>query len=259
MSSCSVDEDPVLECRDVLKRYYYYSHRTTSLREWFIRTIKRQPIHERGPEFILSDFNLRLERGEVVGVIGPNGSGKSTVLRLIAGIYAPTAGEIKRKGRVAAVMDLGAGFHPELTGAENVELSCTVLGLHPKEIDERYPEIVEFADIGDFIDTPVKYYSAGMQARLGFAVSMSSRPDLILIDEVLAVGDESFRGRCLERLASFRESGGTILMVSHDLSAVSTFCQRAVWLDHGKTRMVGEAKDTVDAYLRAVAENTAAD
>ncbi len=259
MSSSSDSGKLVLECCNVLKRYYYYSHRTTSLREWFIRTIKHQPIHERGPEFVLSDFNLRLEQGEVVGVIGPNGSGKSTLLRLIAGIYEPTAGEIRRKGRVAAVMDLGAGFHPELTGAENVELSCSVLGLHPKEIDKQFPEIVEFADIGDFIDTPVKYYSAGMQARLGFAVSMSSRPDLILIDEVLAVGDESFRSRSLERLESFRESGGSILMVSHDLHAVSTFCERAVWLDHGKTRMVGEAKDTVDAYLRAVAENTAAD
>ena len=259
MNSSRDGEELVLECRDVVKRYYYYSHRTTSLREWFIRTIKRQPIHERGPEFVLSNFNLRVGRGEVVGVIGPNGSGKSTLLRLIAGIYAPTEGEIRLNGRVAAVMDLGAGFHPELSGAENVELSCAVLGLQPKEIDALFPEIVAFADIGDFIDTPVKYYSAGMQARLGFAVSMSSRPDLILIDEVLAVGDESFRSRSLEALDSFRESGGTILMVSHDLSAVSSFCERAVWLDHGTTRMVGPATEIVDAYLRSVADNTSAD
>lgn len=252
MNSSRSTAQSIVECRGVLKRFYYYSHRTNTLREWFIRTIKRQPIHVGGHEFILSDFNLRVERGEMVALIGPNGSGKSTVLRLIAGIYAPTEGVIEVNGCVAAVMELGVGFHPELTGAENAALCGAIMGLSPKQIEVQYPEILKFADIGDFIHTPVKYYSSGMQARLAFAVSMSVRPDIILVDEVIAVGDESFRGRCLDRLVSFQEAGGTVLLVSHDLNLVRNLCHRAVWIEQGQIRMAGQATEVVEAYQEAV-------
>lgn len=239
-----------LDCRHVTKRFYYYSHRTTTVREWFIRKVMGKPTHVRGAEFFVDDFSLTVRAGEMVALIGPNGSGKSTVLRLIAGIYAPTKGEIVVNGRVAAVIELGAGFHPDLTGAENVELMAGLMGLTPRESRERYPEIVEFADIGDFLDTPVKYYSSGMQARLAFAVSMCVRPDVALIDEVLAVGDESFRAKCLERLRGFREAGGAILVVSHDLETVLELCQRAVWMEDGVIRRAGGARAVVEAYRK---------
>ncbi|MFH1279203.1 MAG: ABC transporter ATP-binding protein [Candidatus Eisenbacteria bacterium] len=256
MNSRNASAPSILECRGVLKRYHYYSHRTTTMREWFIRALKGRPTHVKGPEFVLGKVDLQVKRGEVVALVGPNGSGKSTLLRLIAGIYKPTEGSIEIRGRLAAVMELGVGFHPELTGAENAALSGAIMGLRPKELQSVLPEIFEFADIGGFIDTPVKYYSSGMQARLAFAVSMGVEPDIILLDEVLAVGDESFRHRCYERLESFRASGRTILMVSHDLEGVRRFCERAIWLDGGRIRASGPSGDVVDAYLRAVAGET---
>jgi ABC-type polysaccharide/polyol phosphate transport system ATPase subunit len=237
-----------IECRGVCKRFYYYSHRTTTLREWFIRAVMRRPLHVRSEEFILRDFNLRVESGEVVALIGRNGSGKSTALRLIAGIYAPTAGTIRVNGRLASVIELGVGFHPDLTGAENVELAAGVMGLGPRALRERYKEIVAFAEIGAFIEMPMKYYSSGMSARLAFAVSMCADPDVVLIDEVLAVGDEVFRAKCIDRLASFVERGGTILLVSHEMPTVAKLCQRAVWMENGRIRKAGPAAEVIAAY-----------
>ncbi|MFH1679556.1 MAG: ABC transporter ATP-binding protein [Candidatus Eisenbacteria bacterium] len=252
MSSSST-QTPRIECKDVLKRFYYYIHRTTTLREWFIRSVLRRPLHVLSHEFVLEGFNLRVESGEVVALIGRNGSGKSTVLRLIAGIYAPTAGTIRVNGRLASVIDLGVGFHPDLTGAENIELAAGMMGLGPRELRERYDEIVAFAEIGGSIDTPMKYYSSGMNARLAFAVSMSAIPDIVLIDEVLAVGDEAFRGKCFERLASFVDGGGTILLVSHELETVAKLCHRAVWMEDGLVRMTGPAAEVVAAYREGAA------
>src|SRR5918994_2121478 len=202
-----------VELRGVSKRFYYYDHRTSSLREWFIRRVLHRPLNVRRGEFTLRRFDLRIARGESVALIGSNGSGKSTALRLIAGIYQPSEGVIETRGALAAVIELGAGFHPELTGAENAELYASVLGLTRPEIAERFPEILAFADIGDFIHEPVKYYSSGMQARLAFAVAVCVRPDILLLDEVLAVGDQEFRERCLERLRAFRAGGGTMIVV----------------------------------------------
>lgn len=243
-------------CRDVVKRFYHYEHRTTSLREFFIRSILGRPIHVRRATFTLKDFDLRVGRGEGVALIGDNGSGKSTALRLIAGIYAPTAGIIETHGRVAAVIELGVGFNPELTGAENVALYAAVLGLTRREIAQRTPDIVEFADIGDFIHEPVKYYSSGMQARLAFSVALCVRPDVLLLDEVLAVGDQGFRERCLDRLHVFRKGGGTLVVVSHELETVGRLCERAVWLEHGRVRLSGPADAVTGAY-RASAQPAA--
>jgi len=240
--------EPAVLCRGVVKRFYLYSHRTTSLREWFIRSALRRPIHVRHAEFSLRDFNLRVERGETVALIGPNGCGKSTVLRLIAGIYMPTEGTVVTTGRIAAVIELGAGFNMELTGAENMELYGSIMGLDRGRLARHYDEIVSFAGIGKFIETPVKYYSSGMIARLAFSVAVNVWPDILLLDEVLAVGDQAFQEKCLERLQAIQAGGGTIVMVSHDLNTVSDFCSRAVWLENGSTRMEGDARAVVKAY-----------
>lgn len=237
-----------MTCRGVTKRFYHYDHRTTSLRERFIRTVLRRPIHVRHARFSLEDFNLEVAAGESIALVGANGSGKSTALRLIAGIYPPSEGIVETRGRIAAIIELGVGFNPELTGAENVEIYAAVMGLSRREVASRFDEIVAFADLGDFIREPVKYYSSGMQARLAFAVVVCIEPDILLVDEVLAVGDEEFRQRCELRLARFRENGGTMIVVTHDLDSVSRLCSRAVWLDEGRIRAEGPAAGVVEAY-----------
>ena len=249
----SYNSTPVLiDCRNVEKRFYYYSHRTTTVREWFIRTVMRRPIHIRGPEFQMTGFNLQIRKGEVVALIGQNGSGKSTALRMIAGIYAPTSGTITTRGKVTAVIELGAGFHPELTGLENATLYGTLMGIHPKDLHDQLEEILEFADIGDFIYTPVKYYSFGMMARLAFAVAVSGTPDVILIDEVLAVGDAAFRERCIHRIIDFQKNGGTTVVVTHELATVEQMCDRAVWLENGIIRAIGHASVIVAQYRGSI-------
>ena len=240
-------------CRGVVKRFYHYEHRTTSLREAFIRGVLRRPIHVRRAEFTLADFSLTVARGESVALVGSNGSGKSTALRLIAGIYAPSEGVVETRGRVGAVIELGVGFNPELTGAENVVLYASVMGLTQREIAARYPGIVAFAEIGDYINEPVKYYSSGMSARLAFSVAVSIEPDILLLDEVLAVGDQRFRERCLDRLRAFRARGGTLIVVSHDHATVRELCTRGVWLERGRVRADGEINAVLDAYAQSAA------
>ncbi len=242
--------DPALaiRCAAVTKRFHFYEHRTTSLREAFIRVARRKPLDIRRARFTLHDVSFDIAPGEALGIIGPNGSGKSTLLRLLAGIYAPTEGRIEVRGRTAAVIELGAGFHPELTGAENVDLYGAVMGLSPRELAERFDEIVAFAGLAEFIDTPIKYYSSGMQARLAFAVTVCVRPDILLIDEALAVGDQWFRERCLAHLTQFHGAGGTLVIVSHDMDTLSRLCGRAVWLERGSVRMAGPMADVRRAY-----------
>ena len=242
-----------ISCADVTKRFYYYQHRTNSLRELFIRALTRKPVNIRRAEFTLQGFTLDIQRGESVALIGANGSGKSTALRLMAGIYKPTSGTLQVNGRLAAVIELGAGFHPDLTGAENVRLYGAVMGLSHADVDGRFDEIAAFADIGDFMNVPVKYYSSGMQARLAFAVTVCLEPEILLLDEVLAVGDQTFRERCMKRLEQFRQSGRTLVVVSHDLDSISRLCDRAVWLEHGKVRSAGPAAAVRKQYEEAMA------
>ena len=200
----------------------------------------------------LQDVSLRVEEGETVGVIGPNGSGKSTLLKLVAGITKPTSGTVNVKGRISALIELGAGFHPEISGRENIFINGIMLGLSKREVVQKFEEIVEFAELEEFIDAPVKTYSSGMYARLGFAVAIHVNPDVLLVDEILAVGDQGFTHKCLDKFAEFRRRGKTILLVTHSLSLVERFCDDAVWLDSGLIKAVGDPKRVVDAYLSHV-------
>jgi ABC-type polysaccharide/polyol phosphate transport system ATPase subunit len=200
----------------------------------------------------LQDVSLRVEPGESVGLIGHNGAGKTTALKLLAGITRPTRGAARTHGRVASLINLGAGFHPELTGRENVLLNGVILGLTRREVRARFDEIVAFAELEAYLDTPVKRYSSGMYARLGFAVAAHVDPDVLLVDEVLSVGDVGFQEKSIRKMLSFRERGRAILFVSHNLSAVEMMCPRSVWLDHGQVRLAGPTPTVVQAYLESV-------
>src|ERR1700751_3154163 len=201
----------------------------------------------------LTDVSFTVARGSTYGIIGRNGSGKSTALKLVAGITKPTTGIVKGDGRISALIELGAGFHPEISGRENVFINGIMLGLTKQEIQARFDEIVDFAELREFIDAPVKTYSSGMYMRLGFAVAIHVNPDVVLVDEVLAVGDEAFTHKCLDKFAEFRRRGKTILLVTHSLGLVERFCDEALWLDAGVARTHGDPKRVVDAYLMDVA------
>jgi ABC-type polysaccharide/polyol phosphate transport system ATPase subunit len=200
----------------------------------------------------LQDVSFSVTAGQTFGVVGRNGSGKSTALKLIAGITKPTSGTVSVRGRVSALIELGAGFHPEISGRENVFISGIMLGLTKREIQRRFDEIVEFAELQDFIDAPVKTYSSGMYMRLGFAVAIHVDPDVLLVDEVLAVGDEGFTHKCLDTFAEFKRRNKTILLVTHSLGLVERFCDEAVWLDAGRMRAEGDPKRVVGAYVTDV-------
>ncbi len=210
-------------------------------------------IAERHRDFhALTDVSFSVRRGEVFCIIGENGSGKSTALQLIAGIFAPTSGAVRVNGRVSALLELGSGFNPEFTGRENVHLNGAILGLSKKELDERYSTIAEFADIGDFINKPVRTYSSGMVVRLAFAVAIHVDPEILVVDEALAVGDAWFRQRCMRRINEMKDRGVTIVFVSHSVSDVHAIGDRAVWLEHGKVRARGDADAVVAEYLAAM-------
>jgi ABC-type polysaccharide/polyol phosphate transport system ATPase subunit len=200
----------------------------------------------------LTDVSFSVPKGSTYGVIGRNGSGKSTALKLVAGITKPTSGTVKVVGRISALIELGAGFHPEISGRENVFINGIMLGLTKREIEQRFDEIVDFAELRDFIDAPVKTYSSGMYMRLGFAVAIHVSPDVLLVDEVLAVGDEGFTHKCLDKFAEFRRRNRTILLVTHSLSLVERFCDEALWLDEGRAMGHGDPRRVVDGYLAAV-------
>lgn len=201
----------------------------------------------------LREVSFSVEAGETVGVVGANGSGKSTLLKLLCGIVRPTAGAVHVRGRLAALLELGAGFHPEISGRENIEINGLLLGLTKREIARRFDEIVAFAEIEEFLDAPVKTYSSGMAVRLGFSIAAYSDPEVLLIDEVLAVGDEAFSKRCLEKFAEFERAGKTLLFVSHDLALVTERCRRALWLDRGRLAADGPSGETVTLYRESVA------
>src|SRR5438093_2267270 len=203
----------------------------------------------------LKDVSFTVTAGRTFGIIGSNGAGKSTMLKLVAGITKPTSGSVKVQGRVSALIELGAGFHPEISGRENVFINGIMLGLSKREVARRFDEIVEFAELQDFIDAPVKTYSSGMYMRLGFAVAIHVNPDVLLVDEVLAVGDEGFTHKCLDKFAEFRRPGKTILLVTHSLNLVERFCDEALWLDSGVARALGDPKRVVGAYLTKVEES----
>ena len=200
----------------------------------------------------LDDVSLTVPKGRTLGVIGRNGSGKSTLLKLVAGISKPSSGSVRVDGRISALIELGAGFHPEISGRENVFINGIMLGLTKREVTRRFDEIVEFAEMKEFIDAPVKTYSSGMYVRLGFAVAIHVDPDVLLVDEVLAVGDEGFTHKCLDKFAEFKRRGKTILLVTHSLGLVERFCDEALWLDRGRIKGSGDPKRIVGAYITDV-------
>ena len=240
---------PAIRLDKVSKRFILHHERAFSLQELAINLLRgrlREPAEEL---WALRDVTLDVPEGEMLGIIGANGSGKSTLLKLIAQIIEPTSGSIAVSGRVAALLELGAGFHPDLTGRENVYLNGSLLGLSRREITERFTDIVSFAEMERFIDMPVKHYSSGMYVRLGFAIAVHVQPDILLIDETLAVGDLSFQRKCLDRIYELKRGGITILFVSHNLEVVRQLCSRAIWLDQGVTKAEGRTEKVVGRYL----------
>jgi ABC-type polysaccharide/polyol phosphate transport system ATPase subunit len=232
----------------VSRRFRVREEPTLTLRDLLVR--RRRPRRE---VQALRDVSVRIEPGEAVGLIGRNGSGKTTLLRLIAGIFAPTSGTVAAGGSVGSLLELGAGFHPDFTGRENVYLNGAIHGLKRDYIRDRMSEIVEFAELEDFIDLPVRTYSAGMYVRLGFAVATHLRPDILLLDEVFAVGDEAFQRKCFERIFDFKRAGGTIVFVSHDAAAVARLCERAVLLNEGRVEVDGPTPEALARYHRLLA------
>jgi len=207
----------------------------------------------------LDGVNLKADSGECLGVIGTNGAGKSTLLRVLAGISPPTTGEVKVEGRVSAILELDSGFHPEFTGRENIRIGAAILGIAGDEARAREDEIIEFSGLGDFIDLPVRTYSTGMYLRLGFSLATAVNPDVLMVDEALAVGDEWFRGKCIDRIMKIREDGATIVIVSHDLTMVRALCDKAVLLNRGKVTASGNTLSLINAYLEAIYEEAAAE
>ena len=240
--------DPAISIDHVSKRFALSSGGPSSIKE---ALISRRRKTER--EFwALNDVSFDIPKGSFFGIIGHNGSGKSTLLKLTAGIHRPTSGTITASGRISALLELGSGFHPDLTGRENVFLNGAILGLSQKRMEAAIDEIAEFSGIGEFIDAPVKVYSSGMHVRLGFAIAVHVEPEILLVDEVLAVGDEEFQRKCYDHIYALRRKGTTIVLVSHDSNAMHTLCDEVAWLDHGELQQVDEPNVVVDAYLAHV-------
>lgn len=238
---------------NVTKLYRRYGRKRSSgtLKSALLSGRARSAADDSVPALVEVSFEVR--RGEMVGIVGANGSGKSTLLKLLAGIVRPTSGRVSVDGRLAALLELGAGFHPEISGRENIEINGLLLGLSRRQIADRFEEIVRFAELEEFLDAPLKTYSSGMAVRLGFSIAAHCDPDVLLVDEVLAVGDEAFSHRSLEKFAEFERAGKTILVVSHDLSLVADRCRRALWLDRGRLVADGPAAETVARYRESVA------
>jgi len=234
------------------RRFRVLRERNATLKEALLRGRRTRHV-----EFMaLRGVDLEIRPGESVGLVGRNGSGKSTLLKLIAGIIAPSAGRVVTAGTIASMLELGAGFHPDFTGRENLFLNAAILGFSEREVRERFDEIVEFAELEDFVDAPVRTYSSGMQLRLAFAVASHVRADIMLLDEVFAVGDEAFQRKCMGRMSDFRRSGGTLVFVSHDATAVERICDRAVLLEHGRVLLDGDVQDVLSRYHRLLAEES---
>ncbi len=248
VSRLPIGLDEAIHIEKASVQYRVPHERIPTFKEYMIRKLQGKVRHHLF--WALKDVNLSVHRGEVFGLIGPNGAGKSTLLKLIARVLRPTEGRVIVRGRVSPLLEMGAGFHAELTGRENVYLNGTILGFTRREIDAKFDHIVDFAELWDFIDAPLRTYSSGMWARLGFAVATDVDPDVLIVDELLSVGDESFQRKSAARIEAFREQGVTILLVSHNMETIASICQRAAWLEHGKLMAVGQVADVVAEYRK---------
>ena len=241
-------DTPAIEVKDVVKIYKLYDKPKDRLKEAF--GFGKKKVHKL--HYALNGVSLNIHKGETVGIIGTNGSGKSTILKIITGVLHPTSGEVKVEGRISALLELGAGFNQEYNGIENVYLNGTMMGFSEKEIDEKLPEILEFADIGDYVYQPVKTYSSGMFVRLAFAVAINIEPEILIVDEALSVGDVFFQAKCYHKFEEFKKLGKTIVFVSHDLSSISKYCDRVFLLNQGNLLGEGSPKEMIDAYKRVL-------
>ena len=251
-----MSSDTVIRADKISKCYHIYDTPRNRLKQFVLPRIQRasrQPQRQYFHEFwALKDVSFKVKKGETVGIIGRNGSGKSTLLQLICGTLHPTSGTVETKGRVAALLELGSGFNPEFTGRENVYMNASILGLTTEEIDDRFDDITAFADIGEFIEQPVKMYSSGMVVRLAFAVAINVEPDILVVDEALAVGDELFQRKCFSRIEAIRDAGATILFVSHSGALIIELCDRAALLESGEKLAIGAPKQIVGYYQKLI-------
>jgi ABC-type polysaccharide/polyol phosphate transport system ATPase subunit len=238
--------NPVIILDDICVRYRAPEEIIRTFKEYAIQNIRRN-LRFRSFD-ALKNVNLQVEEGEILGIIGRNGAGKSTLLKVISRVLVPTDGRVRIRGKISPLLELGAGFHPELTGRENIFLNGTLLGHSRRDIESHLAEIIDFAELGAFIDSPLRTYSSGMGARLGFAVATSWLPEILILDEVLSVGDEAFRQKCQNRMSDFQTRGTTTLIVTHDSNTVENLCSRAVWMDHGEIKAIGPAKEIVAVY-----------
>ena len=244
-------EKPALKVEDISIRFNLSKEKVDNLKELLIKKIKGETI--RFNEFwALKNINFELQKGDRLGILGLNGAGKSTLLKVITGVYKPTTGKVTRNGHIAPMIELGAGFDPNYTGRENIFLYGSVLGFSRSFLEEKYDEILEFSELGEFIDVPIKNYSSGMAARLGFAIATIVRPDILICDEVLAVGDYAFQQKCERRMSEMRKNGTTLLYVSHSIDSVKSVCDHALWLDKGVVRMSGDVETVGNAYMEAL-------
>ncbi len=239
-------KDTAIFLSGVSVRYRLPNEKVATLKEYMIRLIQGKVRYN--SFMALNDVSLVVKKGETFGILGRNGAGKSTLLKVISRVLMPTQGRVWINGMVSPLLELGAGFHPELTGMENIHLNATLLGHSRKEIKQKIPEILDFAEIGGFIEAPLRTYSSGMVARLGFSVATAWLPDILILDEVLSVGDAAFAQKCTERMRSFRESGATVLLVSHSVDTVRSLCQRALLLEHGNVLEIGPASEVSEKY-----------
>lgn len=237
---------PIIEVKNVSMRFNLATERTDTIKEYFVKLLKGRLMFNEF--YALKDVSLTVRRGEAVALIGANGSGKSTLLKCIAGVLYPTTGSIEVRGSIAPLIELGAGFDPDLTARENIYLNGAVLGHDRKFMDAHFQSIVDFAELWDFIDVPVKNYSSGMVARLGFAIATEVSADILVVDEILAVGDFRFQQKCKERMANMMKGGTTLLFVSHSEAQVKELCQKAVWLKKGNIQMAGSVDEVCAAY-----------
>jgi len=255
--------DPIITIRELSKKYYLGREKSNVVREtfghflfWPYRKIRGIPndILEKNKKVIwaLKDINLDIYKGDRIGIIGKNGAGKSTLLKILSRLVYPTTGEVRIRGRVTSLLEVGTGFNNNLSGRENIYLNASLHGLHREEIDEIFEDIVEFSEVKEFLDTPVKRYSSGMRMRLAFAVAAHLDPDILLLDEVLAVGDMSFQQKCLKRVEGLTSEGRTVMFVSHSMDSITRFCDRCIWLEQGKLIEDGKAEDVIASYVQKV-------
>ncbi|MBR2717863.1 MAG: ABC transporter ATP-binding protein [Clostridia bacterium] len=238
--------DSIISVQDVSMHFRMDKNHTTSLKEWVVSWLKGKQQYETFQA--LNHVSFEVQKGEILGIVGRNGAGKSTLLKAISGIYRPTSGKVITAGRVAPMLELGSGFDPELSGHDNIFLNGAILGFSEEFLKTKYDDIVAFSELGDFIYQPTKTYSSGMMMRLAFSVATIIEPEILIVDEILAVGDAPFQEKSRARMMELMSGGTTVLFVSHNLDQIRTMCDRALWLDHGEVRMIGETKEVCDAY-----------